>query len=212
MTKRDLLCMRWEKTLNLFPAYMTRSYKLFDEIVAAYEDKHRVYHSTDHLLHAFTTLDMFFRVEPYQLEIELALWYHDFVYVIGADHNEGKSAQHAVDRLTEIHMTASTANMIKCLIIETSHLFPRYNNRESSIITDVDLAILGESPDMYAHYEQQIRREYAMYNDSAYQLGRRKVLLDFYNRPRIFRTPEMISFGYEDRARENLARVLGKAA
>jgi predicted metal-dependent HD superfamily phosphohydrolase len=200
--------MRWEKTLSLFPKYPTKSYKLFDEIVVAYEDKHRVYHSTDHLLHVFATLDMFFHDEEFQLEIELALWYHDFVYVIGSQHNEKKSANIAGDRLCGL--LPHTLH-VEQFILKTQHAYEP-TDRPSKIVADVDLAILGESPEIYEHYEQAVRKEYAMFHDYAYNRGRRQVLLDFYNRPKIFHTQEMINFGYEDRARINLARVLGKAA
>ena len=43
----------------------------------------------------------------------------------------------------------------------------------------VDLAILGQSEDVYDAYSHSVRKEYGMIEDSAYRAGRQRVLTHF---------------------------------
>lgn len=59
----------------------------------------------------------------------------------------------------------------------------------------------------YDTYKQQIREEYAHYDDTTYAQGRLKVLRLFLQIPNIFATKEFRE-NYELRARQNIAKEI----
>jgi predicted metal-dependent HD superfamily phosphohydrolase len=84
-------------------------------------------------------------------------------------------------------------------------------NRDAALFLDMDLAILGAPPAAFDAYEEAVRREYAWVDDAAWRTGRAAVLRTFLERPHVFHTPEFRE-RFEDRARENMARSLGRLA
>ena len=80
------------------------------------------------------------------------------------------------------------------------------NNDEKWMI-DFDLAILGQTWDVYATYTKQIKEEYKAVPNFMYRRGRKKVLKHFLNKNRIFST-DIFYTQYELQARENLKKEL----
>ena len=72
---------------------------------------------------------------------------------------------------------------------------------------DIDLAILGQPPELFDVYERAIRLEYANVSDAAFRIGRTKVLHGFLKRTSIYLTPEFRE-RYEITARSNLRRSI----
>ena len=68
---------------------------------------------------------------------------------------------------------------------------------------DADLAILGASPERYARYAADIRKEYAWVPEPEYRAGRAAVLNRFLALPRIYHAEPLFAEG-EERARVNL--------
>ena len=75
------------------------------------------------------------------------------------------------------------------------------------LVVDIDLSILGASPDRFDEYELQIRAEYAWVDDEAFRSKRRSVLTAFLARPTIFGTAHFRRT-LEPGARANLQRSL----
>ncbi|MEZ0298385.1 MAG: hypothetical protein ACAI35_18205 [Candidatus Methylacidiphilales bacterium] len=72
------------------------------------------------------------------------------------------------------------------------------------IMRDIDLATLGASPEIYAQYAANIRREYAHVEDALYSSGRARVLRTFLELPDIYASP-WFRDRFESSARANLA-------
>jgi predicted metal-dependent HD superfamily phosphohydrolase len=91
------------------------------------------------------------------------------------------------------------------LIHATAHLAADRppGDRETAILLDADLAILGAAPERYARYAGAIRQEYAWVPEAEYRVGRVRVLDRFLARPRIFWTDLAYQEG-EQQARANL--------
>ena len=70
-----------------------------------------------------------------------------------------------------------------------------------------DLSILGSTPDVFAVYEDAVRREYGWVPDALWCEGRRKVLQGFLDRPAIFASPQFRA-SHEAAARANLMHSL----
>ena len=103
------------------------------------------------------------------------------------------------------------AGHVARLVLATAHLTAGDPpaDRDSAVLLDADLAILGAGEERYRRYAADVRKEFAFVSDVDYRAGRATVLRSFLARPGIFRTPVMAEEG-EARARENLARELNE--
>lgn len=86
----------------------------------------------------------------------------------------------------------------------TVHLKPPVQ-KDEAILVDADLSILGTSPDDFAAYEANIRKEWAHVSDADFYRGREKVLQRFACMPRIFTTSTARGM-WEDQAKRNISR------
>jgi len=181
---------------------------LFRRLVDCWSEKHRHYHTLQHLDEC---LDLFEKVRATAQrpgEIELALWFHDAFYDPKRDDNEERSAQWARDCVLEAGLPADTADRLHSLVMATRHeAVPE--DADAQLLVDVDLAILGSDAARFDESDEQIRREYAHVPEDEYRAGRRRVLGEFLARPRLYSTDYFYS-RYERQARENLSRTLAR--
>jgi len=177
----------------------------FDALSARYAEPHRYYHTRDHVVACLGWLDRCADAAEYPDEVELALWYHDAVYDPTRSDNEVASAELARQQLTQLGVGASAIQRIREHILATQQ--HRAESRDSILVIDVDLAILGAPPDVYDQFERHIRREYAYVLEKDYVVGRSRVLAEFLSRPQIYQTLTLQAL-LEDRARSNLSAVL----
>jgi predicted metal-dependent HD superfamily phosphohydrolase len=73
------------------------------------------------------------------------------------------------------------------------------------VLVDVDLSILGEAPERFDEYEDQVREEYSWAPAVVFRATRREILRGFLARASIFNTTKFAE-AYEARARANLER------
>jgi predicted metal-dependent HD superfamily phosphohydrolase len=81
------------------------------------------------------------------------------------------------------------------------------NEPDEKVLVDVDLSILGEAPDRFDEYEDQVREEYSWVPAVVFWTKRREILRGFLARASIFNTREFVE-AYEARARANLERSI----
>jgi predicted metal-dependent HD superfamily phosphohydrolase len=141
-------------------------------------------------------------------EIELALWFHDAIYDTRRKDNEEKSADWARSAILEAGVAAPAGDRIYELVMATRHNAAPAG-MDTQILVDVDLSILGASPDRFDEYELQVRQEYSWVPGPLFRRERRKVLEDFLQRQTIFQSKQFIT-AYESQARENLQRSIEK--
>jgi predicted metal-dependent HD superfamily phosphohydrolase len=72
---------------------------LFEVLRGRHAEAHRAYHTAQHIDECMRHLDLVRGQCEQPAEIELALWFHDAVYVPGAADNERRSADWAVHEL-----------------------------------------------------------------------------------------------------------------
>lgn len=181
---------------------------LYHRLVECWSEKHRHYHTLQHLDEC---LDLFEKVRHTARrpgEIELALWFHDAFYDPKRDDNEERSAEWARGCVLQAGLPAESAQRLHALVMATRHeAVPE--DADAQLLVDVDLAILGSDPARFDESDEQIRREYAHVPEDEYRAGRRRVLGEFLARPRLYGTDYFYS-RYESRARENLSRTLAR--
>lgn len=179
---------------------------LFQQLIACYSEPHRKYHTLEHLKECFTHLKTLRSAAEHPAEIELALWFHDAIYKTTHKNNEKKCAIWAKDTALSNGISSDVADRIHDLIIVTKHtIAPK--SQDEKIIADIDLGILGASPERFALYEEQVSAEYWWVPRLSYRIMRRNVLMTFLSRKHIYYTNEFQSL-YETQARENITQSL----
>jgi predicted metal-dependent HD superfamily phosphohydrolase len=190
------LLVRWNATLP-------RQQELGEGLITRYDEPHRHYHTTKHLLHVLTMIDQLADDHDLFL-VRLAAWYHDAVYAIPAGQisNEEASARLALRELSRVGLEQEDLNQVARLVRLTETHLPGPRDPEGELLCDADLAILASDPEDYAHYVAAVRAEYAKVPEEDFLAGRLAVLTELADRE-IFRTAK--GRRLSDAARANLA-------
>jgi predicted metal-dependent HD superfamily phosphohydrolase len=195
---------RWNLTLQRAEAQRI-SPCLIDEILEAYGEKGRYYHTKEHLRHMFKVYDRFFS-NP-SIVHELTFWYHDFYYDPTRQDNEDRSAALAQKRIEQdLKVPLGFSLRVRDLILFSHYTRPPVT-RDEMVLNDIDLSIFGESIDLFEKYEKDIRQEYSFIPEIDYRRGRANILKRFIRDPFYF-TPEMCYSSYEDLAQMNIRRSI----
>lgn len=178
----------------------------WQEIVWAYSEKQRFYHTLKHLEHIRSVLTPFRdQLEDWDTQL-FVLFYHDIVYQPDRSDNEEQSAVLAISRMELLGVPMEKIQTCARIIRETkTHLLSQ--DSDTNYFLDADLAILGSDWGVYRNYAEQVRKEYQMYPDVLYFPGRKNVLEHFLEMPFIFKTLEFREL-LEEQARQNLEQEL----
>jgi predicted metal-dependent HD superfamily phosphohydrolase len=176
--------------------------RIYESLVAAYAQPHRHYHTAAHIDACLREFDTAAALAQFPDEVEVALWFHDAVYVPGASDNEGLSAEWAVRFLAEAGVVESSRQRVYSHVMATRHDTEAVSN-DSALVTDIDLSILGQAPAVYARFERDVREEYRSVPQPLYDRKRCAVLQGFLAREFIYALPHFRA-RYEDRARTNV--------
>lgn len=172
---------------------------------ALYTEPHRVYHTLRHL-HA--CMELWKQSPGEHPVVQLALFWHDAVYVPGDKRNEELSAN-LLRSLQPIPWAVHTGHWDRACnaILATRNHETVVNDEVAQLVIDIDLAVLGEPPYHYARYVDAIRSEYAVVSDEAWNVGRSGFLATMIARERIYQT-DWARARYEKQARENMQQEL----
>lgn len=186
--------------------------RLFRDLSEAYDQPHRAYHTLVHIAACLKELDKYaLSPEAKTLDLkalEVALWFHDYVYDTRSADNEEASAAVAVQVCEQLARHHPMAQTVANLILETKHGVAPKEPLAASMV-DIDLSILGADDSVFDEYEQQIRKEYEWVPEEAFRAGRKKILESFLARDTIYST-EFFRQRYENKARKNLERSIKK--
>jgi predicted metal-dependent HD superfamily phosphohydrolase len=180
---------------------------LMNQLVAAYSEPQRHYHTLQHLRECLAHFDAAASLARHPAEVELALWFHDAVYEPRQHDNEERSAEWAWRSVLAAGCAEDVAQRVQALVLATkSHDAPE-DDPDAQLLLDIDLSILGAAPARFAEYEQQVRAEYAHVGDAEFRAGRGRVLAGFLARPSIYATAPYRD-ALEARARANIGASL----
>lgn len=201
----ESLSHQWQQLLEPFEVDPAVATTAFTQLVEAYTSPHRHYHTLEHIAHVLTTL------QPFRLQlqdpaaVQFAAWFHDVVYDPQASYNEANSAIYAEKLLQRLGIPEATVQRTQQLILSTQHHQSSREDWDSQVFLDADLAILGTDAATYQAYVKAIRQEYDWLPTVTFCQGRRQVLEQFLQRPRIYFTAELYAT-HEAAARRNLAQ------
>lgn len=191
-----------------------------------YTSAGRAYHTWQHVGECLDWLDRYADVRSLEPEafwsVSYAIFYHDAVHDAGAHDNEERSAGLARDELARLGLPQDLIDDTAALILATAHLAgnthspsegaPRRSARAAGLtplMLDIDLAILGASPERFDEYQRQIRDEYAHVDPDEFRARREEVLQAFLARPAIY-TTAFFATRLETAARTNLRRAMDR--
>lgn len=197
----------WQRTWDELGANGNQQ-TLFNQLIAAYSERHRHYHTLQHLRECLHAFDAARTLALRPGEVELALWFHDAVYDVHRDDNEERSAEWAAMAMRHAGLQDAAVQRVHALIMATKHkALP--SDIDAQVLVDVDLAILGAAEARFDESDAQIRREYAHVPEPAFREGRCCVLRSFLERPRLYAT-EAFHQALGEQARRNLARAIAR--
>lgn len=179
------------------------------DLLRRWTEPQRHYHDTEHLTEVLEALDA---IGPApSTPVRLAAWFHDAVYDPTRDDNEERSAELAQSTLPIAGVEpAEVAEVVRLVRLTATH-DPEPDDPNGSLLCDADLAILASTPERYARYVADVRREYVQVPDETFRAARDEILRRLLERTRIYRTAAGQA-RWEAAARRNLNAELAGAA
>lgn len=195
---------RWSRAcMDIGVAPDERDYR---RVRRAWRGMGRHYHTLEHLDACLREVDAARELAIRPAEVELALWFHDAVYRSWRRDNEAQSAALAAELLRAAPI--ETVERVRQMILDTRHQDEELGG-DTALVADVDLAILGQAPEVYAIFERAIRREYWWVPRPRYVAARAALLERLLARSTIYQHDHFYD-RYEKPARVNLAAELGR--
>ena len=178
---------------------------VYDDLVTHYNEPGRCYHDLNHLTHCLREFDRAAVGMEIPNAVELALWFHDAVYVPGATDNEQRSAD-LFFQWRRTWFSPALVDKVCDFILITMH---RQNPEkgDESYMVDIDLSSFGEHWPIFLRDTWNVRKEQAHVPDAIYYPAHARFLKMLLNRPRIFHT-DFFYEKYEEAARQNINRLL----
>lgn len=180
---------------------------IFLKLQDAYGDPGRHYHDRSHVAECLGHLSACKGIANRPREIEVAIWFHDAIYDTTKGDNEERSADWAKIYLDAQNVPNDAIGRIYDMIVATKSHTPKTD--DEALLIDIDLGILGTSPQVFELYDEAIRREYHWVPIEQYVAGRVNVLQSFLDRSKIYHT-DRFSDQLEAPARENLSRKISE--
>ena len=175
-------------------------------LVAAWSEKHRHYHTLQHLRECLELLDAVRSEAQRPAEVAVALWFHDAVYEPEREDNEARSAHWMRASTTDAGVDPAAIERLHAMVMATVDHMP-VDEADAQLLVDIDLSIFGSEAARFDESNHQVRRECAHVPEPEWRIGRRRMLQKFLDRPRLFGT-ERFHGMFEARARENITREL----
>lgn len=178
-----------------------------------YAEPWRHYHDITHIAalkdNLLTAAADGVRIADGAAAIAFVLW-HDSIYDPQAAHgrNEALSAQLCSYEFGTVGHPASVSRACEGILATIGHRPPDPDLcPDGHLLLDVDLAILGTEPGLFARYDAGIRSEYNHVPEEIYLTKRREVLTSFLRRDRLYLTDWAFD-RWEESARANLEAAI----
>lgn len=204
-------------------------YADFVKLIARWEEKHRHYHTVEHLTRCLLWIDAWHadyhnqrmlklfdsNHEPsqegimgYPATVVMALFYHDAIYDVRAKDNEEQSAQLAVLELSpsdDGSVAHTVVRQIHNLIDITKHNGRQPVSLQEKLIIDADLSSFGGTLEEYKTNSKNIRKEYLWVDLPTFQVNRLTFLEKLYESKEPMFHTEFARFNLGAKAKLNIA-------
>lgn len=186
-------------------------------ILKAYSEPHRHFHTFNHISKMLINAEQYKCVlsdSDYQT-LQIAILYHDFVYIPASKTNEQDSVDvfmelllnHQIDYDTSLIKQNELAGRVLVMILDTIKHEPTFEL--SKYLIDLDLWDLAFS-DRYKINSKLIRQEYIEFSEESYIYARIKWIQSVLAKDNIFHTTLAKNQSFDAHARKNLKNELHK--
>jgi predicted metal-dependent HD superfamily phosphohydrolase len=176
---------------------------VWESLQQHYQQPHRFYHTLAHLQHCLGELDTAGSAIEEADITEMALWFHDFIYLYGAADNEVRSAEVFME-LAGPNMPEDFSERVCEFIIATQHT-GNAPDQGTAFMVDLDLSGFGLPWAGYLADSDALRQEAARISDKQYYQGKLRFLDELQGWPAVFQT-EYFRERLESKARANILR------
>jgi predicted metal-dependent HD superfamily phosphohydrolase len=181
------------------------SQAVYQQLINAYNEPHRVYHNLGHIKSCLTIFDQVSELLVNPDAIELAIWFHDVIYTIGDKKNEQLSA--------DLFMTLTNGlfdnvfrDTVYQHIMATCHDCSEITNADTKLMVDIDLSSFGLPWDDFLVDSKKVRAEMTHLSDVDYNQKQRAFQLSLLEQPCFFNSDYFLEY-YEAQAHKNLAKL-----
>jgi len=186
--------------------------QVFQSLDRLYSEERRRYHNWTHISACLDELEAARSLAIHPAAVEMAVWFHDAVYVPRAPDNEELSARMARTAGQSMNLPSETVREVETLILATRYLAGHGTQealcpQDSALIRDVDLSIFGKTRKEFDRYEKAIALEYSSVAEQERRRRRIHILEGFLALPKIYTVP-FFQKRYEHQARRNLSRSI----
>lgn len=205
---RAELSRRWQSLTRALGTDREASQRVGETLLDAYSGPDRHYHGLKHLEFLFGEIDQHSdRISDFY-RLELAAWFHDWIYDTQRNDNEARSADTALAMLEEMRVSPNLRERVAALIRMTqSHTSS--GDEDDDLFLDMDFAILGAPARAYDQYAEQVRAEFSWVPAELFDAGRAEFLRSVLARKRIFLT-EIYEARLGEQARDNVSREIDR--
>ena len=145
----------WDKLIKDHSLPADQSNKFWKELSGQYTKSNRYYHDLSHVENLLRLADSYHEKIEDHLVFRFSIFYHDLIYSATRKDNELKSAQLARQRMANFGVSHERASLAYQYILDTQHNSVPFS-KDSQFLVDMDLQILGESPERYKEYTIQV--------------------------------------------------------
>ncbi len=188
--------------LCLVDPAIDESAAIHQQLIAAYGEAQRYYHTLDHIEHCLSLFDEICSELQSPQALELAIWFHDVVYRPGAENNEQLSADQFMQS-TKNKFDDNLRNIVYQHIMATVHLETEMNHADTKYMLDIDLSGFGSPWPEFIRDSDKLRREMPHLSNEDYYRKQSAFQQSLIDRPRFFKTDYFFQ-KYEAQARQNL--------
>lgn len=167
----------------------------------------RPYHGIRHI---HECIEQFGRIRSH-LEmpdlVELALYFHDAIYVAGSNTNEQQSADLFLKYAEKSNLTAEQKSIVHKIILTTDWMENQdaLVNGDLHFVHDIDFSIFAADWERFMEYENAIVAEYAIVPEAIFRQKRKEFLVKL-NETGVFYT----SYFDHKKAKNNIDRLLAE--
>jgi predicted metal-dependent HD superfamily phosphohydrolase len=183
--------------------------RVWKALQEGYTEPHRRYHGIDHLKHCLEGLDQAASVARDPDTLELAIWFHDLVYVAGAKDNEERSAE-VFTGLMGPFLAPERLQRARRLIMTTTHQV-QPGAGDERLIADIDLSSLAKPWPRFIEDVDKLRAEEPAKSEDEYFQAKVRFYRAMLGRKSLFNTVPF-QLRYEHRGRANLQNYLALLA
>ena len=203
----------WHGLWNNIHAKGHNAWDVYLNLFERYTEVHRYYHRFPHVMRMLKEFEQVKHLCVNPHAVEMSLWCGRAIYRLNENHNEEKSAVFIEEIMYYARVDEMLINEVTRLILLTKKNETSQKDHDGALRLDIELAVLGSSPEVFSQYERGIEKEYDYVRISrdTFISERKKMLIELIQRKSIYHT-EHFRERYEEQAEKNLMRSLEQLA